>query len=267
MIAACRKRNGRRHRAGAWHAACLLLALGMSGAVAEQAGIDAAWRGAIQSRDADAVADLLAAHPGELDVNATPEAGTSALMVAAKAGRGRLVDALLDAGAAVNARSRSGGAALMFAAQSGEPAVVSRLLAAGARLDAAADNGWTALTVAAALGNATLVRLLLARGADPAVQDVYGWTPLSRAADNGHAAAVRALVEQGHGDIGARNDAGMTALHHAARQGHREVVRVLTAHGASAGARDKRGRTPLSIARDTGDAALVALLRRQSRRH
>ena len=49
-----------------------------------------------------------------------------------------------------------------------------------------------------------------------------------------------------------------TALHVAARRGHAEIVQRLLDRGAWAGARDRRGRTPLEAARearDTGDTS------------
>jgi ankyrin repeat protein len=58
----------------------------------------------------------------------------TALMLAARAGHTRIVDALLSAGAAVDMQAYHGHTALMIAAQAGHPLIVDRLLEQGANI-------------------------------------------------------------------------------------------------------------------------------------
>jgi ankyrin len=50
-------------------------------------------------------------------------------------------------------------------------------------------------------------------------------------------------------DVNAANDAGDTALHGAAAKGYEDVVRLLVSKGAFPEAKNKRGRTPLAVAK------------------
>lgn len=55
---------------------------------------------------------------------------------------------------------------------------------------------------------------------------------------------------------------GETALAFAVRRRWPEVVEVLLAKGADLHAKDKKGRTPLSSAKETGDQQIVELLQK-----
>ena len=97
--------------------------------------------------DLEQVNQLLAAGA---DVNATDEAGWSALMKACynaehKRGFADVVQALIDAGANIEAPIGYGVRPLMLAAGYGETAVVDALLKAGADVLAKNEGGFTAL--------------------------------------------------------------------------------------------------------------------------
>src|SRR5206468_11948879 len=96
--------------------------------------------------------------------------GQTALMWAAAAGHGPVVQALIDHGADINARSNSGATPLLFAVRRGDMAAVRALVAAGADVKAARPDGATPLLVAVINGHAGLVDLLLDKGADPNVE-------------------------------------------------------------------------------------------------
>ncbi len=109
------------------------------------------------------VAAALLAHP-ELKVDATTQAGETALMMAALMGDLDWTKRLIDRGGQVN---RDGWAPLHYAASGPEPKVLVLLLERGAKIDAASPNRSTPLMMAARYGHEDSALLLLARGADP----------------------------------------------------------------------------------------------------
>lgn len=116
-------------------------------------------------------------------------------------------------------------------------------------------RGWmgeTPLHAAAAAGSADAVRLLLAGGADPEARRENGDTPVHRAA-SGEIAELVLPADRGV-TADPRNDLRQTPLHCAQ---DREVVVVLLRRGASTGALDFRGGTPLH---DAGAAKARVLL-------
>src|SRR5204862_4517686 len=104
-----------------------------------------------------------------IDAKETWDAQT-ALMWAAAAGHGSVVQALVEHKADVRARSNSGATALLFAARHGDLAAARALVAAGADVKAARPDGATPLLVAVINGHEDLVDVLLDKGADPNVE-------------------------------------------------------------------------------------------------
>jgi uncharacterized protein len=123
---------------------------------------------AARTTRADAVTMLLNAG-AKIDAKETWN-GQTALMWAAAAGNGPVVQALIDHGANVRARSNAGTTPLLFAVRKGDAAAVRALLAAGADVDDKRPDGATPLLVAVINGHADLVDLLLDKGADPNVE-------------------------------------------------------------------------------------------------
>jgi mono/diheme cytochrome c family protein len=103
-------------------------------------------------------------------------------------------------------------------------------------------EGATPLMRAARYGDAKLVRVLLERGADPTLTTKDGTNALMFAAGVNLAAV--------------RDDQGLTALHGAVQRGQgsgngsgEKVIALLVERGAKLDIKDKRGRTPLEMAR------------------
>jgi len=188
---------------------------------------------AAQKGDVDEVMALL--NEG-VDVNAVVRGDGTALLVAARHGRTDLVRLLLDRGADANIGVEGDGNPLIMAASRGHRDIVTMLLDRGADVNAAVPGDGNALIMAGRHGQLDLVTLLLDRGA-----------------------VIDQVVP---GDE--------NALITASGAGYLDVVRLLVGRGANVNARvwaeqgwpDRQGewRTPLSMARRGGHAAVVTYL-------
>ncbi len=200
------------------------------------------------------------------------DARTRQFLLAAEAGRLGEIRKLLATGIAVDVMMDTplaGATALIRAARAGRERVVQVLLEGGATVDVAhEENEWTPLIAATqAKGNLPVLRLLLASGAQVDARDAEGHTPLIHAAAHKHLEQVEALLTAG-ADVNARSSGGMTALMHAARTDRwagtpaalATTLRVLLAAGAEVEAQDARGRTALMHSVETGDRPDVVVL-------
>jgi len=125
-------------------------------------------------------------------------------------------------------------------------------------------GGRTLLHYAAGAGCSAVVTSLLRLGTDPDLRDGAGHTPLysvsNECASETAQEIVRALVRAG-ADVNANGGVTRaTALHMAARRGYVETARVLLDCGASIGARDSKGVTPLERAVNCRKEAVARLL-------
>jgi uncharacterized protein len=193
---------------------------------------------------------------------------------------------LLERGADPDA-SAAGRTPLHAAVWTEQPDVAKALLARGASPNARLEKrmprvgrflggafevnqvGATPFWLAAHFADVPMMRLLVEHGADPLRTSTDGSTPLMMAVglDNSegwdrhgrpwrgeredllrryYEAATLAL-ELG-GDVNAISKTGLTALHAAALVGGDDLVRFLVSRGAKIDVRDKKGRTPLSVA-------------------
>jgi N-acyl-D-amino-acid deacylase len=200
------------------------------------------------------------------------------MLAARAAGSSASVRFLLEQGAAADPTNKYGATSLMAAVASEDERSVRLLLDRGAYVNAqpnpgregfAEGGGRTALQWAAYRGHERLVKLLLARGADVNQFTLLG-TPLSQAAWGGHVAVARILLA-----AGARVDqrdmvANFTPLHWAASAEHSspDLVNLLLAKGADVNAEGGQpvdgflgvSRTPLMLARQRGETAIVQAL-------
>ncbi len=145
------------------------------------------------------LAKLRALLAQQSDVNVPQGDGMTALHWAADRGDVAMTALLLRSGAKLTGTTRNGGyTPLHVAARAGHGAVVQALLGAGADVGTLTATGATAMHLAASAGDAVSVKALLAKKADPnARESAWGQTPLMFAAAENRAEAARALLAGG----------------------------------------------------------------------
>ena len=159
--------------------------------------------------------------------------------------------------------------ALFEAAESGDISGIENLLNAGAHVNSVLSGDGSPLIGAARNGQIAAVRLLLDRGADPDLSVRGDGSPLIMAAREGHADVVALLLDRG-ASIDQIVSGDENALIQACGQGHLEVAKLLVSRHADVNARawierssgrsNGEWRTPLSMARRNGHAAVVDFL-------
>ena len=228
----------------------LLLERGASRAVVFERGESVLHRAAIR-RVPEVLGCLV---EGGVPVDGADAAGRTALSCAAVAGDVRSVKVLVQHGAVVDRGDAIGRTPLHLACQEGtrRPGMVPALLECGADKEARDIRGWTPLSHVARWGLGEPGRLLLEAGASVDAVDGFGSTPLHVAVKHAVTGSrdetvtmVRELLRRG-ASTGARDAKGWTPLFWAASLGCDEACRfLLAADRASAKARDGRGSTPL----------------------
>lgn len=155
------------------------------------------------------------------------------LLVGARRGDLRAIDAAIASRADLNAQDSRGRTAVHRAALYGHADVVTRLASAGARLDTMTpDDFWTPLHAAANENQAAVIEALTAAKAAVDVRKDAGYpTPLLVALGNTSVAAVKALLAAG-ADPNAWTDSDSTAIRRATRVGHYAMAQALLAAGA-----------------------------------
>ena len=146
----------------------------------------------LMEANTDAKVKLLVAAGGH--VNATDEAGETALIHAVDRGETEVVAALLQAGADPAIRDQKGETALMHALA--QPRIEAARLLVRAKLvdvNAQNENGETLLMRAAKAGDPELVRMLLKRGADVRRRDILDNTAVVIAYENDQAQIQKLL--------------------------------------------------------------------------
>jgi ankyrin repeat protein len=190
-----------------------------------------------------------------------PTAKAPAISIHEAVGTGNIeaVKKHLAAGTDVNAND-GGWTPLWYAADEGHKEIVELLIAKGADVNAKNKGDVTPLYGAARSGRKEVAELLIAKGADVNAKDVNGTIPLHYAAYEGHKEIVELLIAKG-AEVNAKTDVyGRTPLHFAAATGHKEIAELLITKGADVNAKNKKGKTPLDLAKY--EPEIAALIRK-----
>jgi ankyrin repeat protein len=197
------------------------------------------------------------------DVNKPNGYGMRPLLLAIDNSDVPMVRLLLQSKADPAAADSTGETALIRAARIGNLDVVDALLDAGAAVDAA-DPGFqqTPLMAAARGGYAPVVKRLIERGAQVNAQTRTGPTPKFSTPANSKASRGAGIQRGGWPDRGIREPipGAKTPLLYAAREGRVEAVRLLLDAGARIEQADADGVTPLLMAVLNQQAAVASLL-------
>lgn len=185
------------------------------------------------------------------------------LFAAASSGNARKLTNLLGADGAgkvpVDTRLGRGSTALMVAAKAGANAAVEALIAAGADLELRRRDDKTALALAALEGHGSTVSLLLEAGADPATRLRGGRLLLPSAIRSGDLATVSALLEASD-LVTARGRGGQTALMFVEGPNNGPICRALVRAGADTTAVDADGWSVLHHLAFAGSCDCLQLL-------
>lgn len=148
---------------------------------------------------------------------------------------------------------------LSLAAAFGQVKVMSTLLAQGATIEEKDELGRNALFHAADNGQSEAVLYLIKQGANPAVCDDYKKTLLHAAADSGDLKTIELVFKHCPDMMQDRDDSGDTPLHCAVAT-NRAAVALLLDRGAPFDLRNRKGYTPLELAKKAKKTEIVDLL-------
>jgi len=136
--------------------------------------------------------------------------------------------------------------------------IVERLISSGANVNEKASDGSTPLHCAAQEGHVEIAKLLISNGANVNTKSNNGNTPLHQAIGESKTEMVRFLVSKG-ADVNAKGEDDWTPLHWAVQENHNVgIVKILLSTGrVILYARTSKGSTPLEMARQFGNTAIV----------
>ena len=218
---------------------------------------------------------LLATAPpfakGQTAPTPTEAAAYRGLHAAAHRGDLAALRQALATGAAVDSRDSHGRTPLHVATFARQREVIKVLAAAGANLGLLENDRYDAVTIASVADDEATLRVLLALGASAKLTTSrYDGTALIAAAHLGHDGVVRQLIAAG-APLDHVNNLHWTAVIESIVLGdggarHQATLRALVDARANLQLADRSGRTPLTLARERGYAAMEQMLARAGAR-
>lgn len=187
------------------------------------------------------------------------------LLAAAWKGDVPKLERLVAANADLNARDPHGRTALHVATFARQRTAVRALVKAGADINRLENDRYDAVTIASVADDEATLRELLSLGASAKqITSRYDGTALIAAAHLGHDGVVRQLIAAG-APLDHVNNLHWTAVIEAIVLGdggarHQATLKALLEAGASAKLTDRRGQTPLELARSRGYKEMVKML-------
>ena len=166
-------------------------------------------------------------HLGPDYIEANYEGRRTLLHLAASRGFVRVVEVLLDSGAAISAIDRWRQTPLHLACKNGHVAMAKLLVERGANINAKTRDRYSSVFIAInSNNNLELVDFLLRKGCNPTGRAKGGLTPLHRAAMYNLLEMSKLLLSHGS-DMTAKTELGLTALDCAGTTGGARLVTVL----------------------------------------
>ena len=159
----------------------------------------------------------------------------TALMIAARQGKFKIVQYLIDNGADITLKDKYGNTAFTIAAQRGHDKVVQCLIENGANLESLDNHGQTALMHAAHNGHRKIVNLLVEaakklQNANEHINQKNTYanaTAFMMTVEHGHTKVAKCLIKNGANITDIAKSSGLTTLMHAANEGYSEIVTLL----------------------------------------
>ncbi len=167
---------------------------------------------------------------------------------------------LAQRGFDLNTRNEAGEHALVLAIRDGSSAVANYLVGEkSVNVEARTAKDESALMMAALKGDLNLARRLIAREAEV---NKTGWTPLHYAATNASPVSVDMvqLMLEHYAYIDAESPNGSTPLMMAAQYGQPAVVKLLLEEGADPLIKNQRGLTAIDFAQRAGRASSAEMI-------
>jgi len=144
------------------------------------------------------------------------------------------------------------------AAKFNDVSTVRSLVSKGVNPNSIDSKGELMLNLAIKDKSEDVITFLVANKAtDVDISNKFGETPLMISSIEGNLPLVKSLIRQHKAQI---NHIGWTPLHYACAKGHLEVAQYLIANGAIVDALSPSNTTPLMMAVQSGNEALVKLL-------
>ena len=174
-----------------------------------------------------------------------------------------LVEFLVGKGADIHASVDDGSTPLHTASWGGRLSIVEFLVGKGANIYAQNKDGKTPPDLAREQGKWDVVSFLQ-QGKPVPLTDM---APIHTAAQDGYLNLVKQLVEQRGVSVDLEDICRRTPLHEASSFGRLPVVKWLVGKGANIHAQDYEGKTPLDIARKSGELDVVSFLEQELQRN